>query len=173
MKKIIFLLPLIVLIGCVQANLSDDVCDTRTLGTIPASPVSGITLPPTTFPPVSFDFSATLNKIDSITDQLDANVSRFMISNNSGLNWLKEVSVSIAGNTADTPEALFASYHYAGTDPGDKISIDVQMDSGTLLRYLSAPITLTFTMAGTAPTTPVKLMNMLCLSVAGKFNKSL
>lgn len=165
------LLPLLTLIGCVRLDLNDDVCDTQTLGTIPASPVSGVILQPTTFPPVSFDFSATINKIDSVSDQLIVNVSRMLITNNGDINWLKEVDVSIA--SANMPEAPFASYRSTGTDPGDKISVDVQMDSTTLLRYLSAPITLNFTMSGMAPTQSVKLMNTVCLSVDGKFNKSL
>jgi hypothetical protein len=120
-----------------------------------------------------FNTSFETSNVSDVADKLTLDVSKLVLNNNGDLNWLYEVDVSIAGNSSDTPEAPFATYHSNGNNPGSEVSVSVLMDNNTILRYLSEPITLTFTVSGTAPTTPVNFTNTMCVAVSGQFNKSL
>lgn len=174
MNKLNFLGVLLpcLMIGCVSATVDEpSVCTTVSLGSIPASPFPGITLPPTSFSD-SMDFSGAVSKLTDVASNLTANVSNLSMSNNGDLDWMSEVNVSIA--SSDMPSAAFASYT-APTNgkPGTTVDMKILMDSSTLLKYLEHPITLTFTVSGTAPTQSVTFMNTMCVAVSGKFSKSL
>lgn len=158
------------LVGCATATIDEPAaCDTVTLGTVPASPVAGVTLPPQTFTS-NFDFSDTVKKVSDIADSLTTNVSQLTMNNNGDLQWVSRVDVSIAADGM-TPQP-FASYVSNG-DPGQVVSLNILMDSGTILNYLEKPITLTFTVNGTAPTQTVNFMNTMCVDVSGHVSKSL
>jgi hypothetical protein len=165
------LLPMI-LVGCVSATVEEpSVCGSDSLGTIPASPVGGVTLPPQTFSS-KFDFSEAISKLQGVSSDLSVNVNALTLDNSNGdLAWVSAVDVSVTGNTSDTPEVSFASYH--GTNPGTSVSIPILMDDATILRYLSHPVTLTFTINGTAPTKAVNFSNTMCVAATGQFNKAL
>jgi hypothetical protein len=157
------------LIGCTTATVSEpSVCDEFDLGSLPASPVS-VTLPPTTFSH-QVDFSGPISKLQSVTNNLTTNVSQLTMSNNGDLNWLSEVDVTI--QSGSMPAAPFAVYMASG-DPGQEVSMQIKMDSATILQYLSQPATLTFTVQGMTPTQPVNFTNSMCVAVSGSFSKSL
>lgn len=158
--------------GCATATINEpDVCYTVSLGTVPASPVAGLPLPPQTFS-TNFDFSDPLNKVGDIANNLSANVSQLTMSNDGDLQWVSEVDVTVTGQ--NLPTADFATYTSSGSDPGQSVSVAVKMDQPTLLKYLTAgPITLAFTVKGTAPTQTVNFMNTMCVDVSGQVSKSL
>ena len=77
MKSIICLL--FVLTGCVSAQVSEpSLCDTSSLGSVPASPVAGIVLPPHTFTD-TFDFSQTIDKVTDVANQLTIDVNQLTV----------------------------------------------------------------------------------------------
>ena len=158
--------------GCATATIDEpDVCYTVSLGTVPASPVAGVPLPPQTFT-TNFDFSDTLNKVGDIASNLSANVSQLTMSNNGDLQWVSEVDVTIGAS--GMPSSPFATYTSNGSSPGQSVSMAVHMDQPTLLKYLTqGPITLSFTVKGTAPTQTVNFMNTMCVDVSGQVSKSL
>jgi len=160
------------LIGCATATIDEPAaCDTVSLGTVPASPVAGVPLPPQTFTS-NFDFSGTIKKIGDVADNLSANVSQLTMNNNGDLQWVSQVDVTVTGDSQDTPEAPFASYTSNG-DPGQQVTVNVKMDQGTILKYLEHPITLKFTVNGTAPTQTVNFTNTMCVDVSGSVSKGL
>lgn len=172
MKNLILLSCVVGLVGCVSANIHEDsVCDSTSLGSVPASPVAGVALPPTSFS-VSHDFSQELSKVSDVADGLTATVYRLSMDGDSDLGWLTSVDVSVNGGTSDTPDAPLAHYVATG-DPGNSVNLQVDMDSQTMLRYLSHPVMLTFTLSGGAPTQTVNFQNTMCMSLDGNVNKSL
>lgn len=155
--------------GCTSATVTEpSVCDQFDLGSLPASPVS-VTLPPTSFSH-QVDFSGPISKLQSVADSLTTNISQLTMSNNGDLNWLSEVDVSI--QSSGMPQAPLAVYMASG-DPGSEVTLQIKMDSATILQYLSQPATLTFTVSGMTPTQPVNFTNNMCVSVSGHFSKSL
>lgn len=159
--------------GCATATIDEPAaCDTVMLGSVPASPVAGVPLPPQTFTS-NFDFSGTIKKIGDVADNLTTNVSQLTMNNNGDLQWVSRVDVTVSGGTPDTPEAPFATYVSNGGDPGPVVTVQVQMDSATILKYLSNPVTLKFTVNGTAPTQAVNFTNTMCVDVSGQVSKSL
>jgi hypothetical protein len=171
MKNLLSLLLCVGLAGCVSATVTEpDVCDTASLGTIPASPVGGLNLPPVTFTTPSEDYSTVVSKVQSVASNLSADVSQLTIDNNGDLDWVTSVSVTINGPDMSVPLATYAS---DGQTPGSELVLDVVLDQATLLGLLAQPFTLTFTISGTAPTQSVTLTNTLCVGLSGKFSKSL
>lgn len=164
------LIAVMALVGCTSATVTEpSACDTLMLGSIPASPVGGVALPPVTFSS-NFDFSGVISKVKAVSDNITTNVNQLTMDNNGDLNWVSQVDVSIqAPGMQSVP---FAQYKSNG-DPGAEVALNILMDSGTMLAYLSQPITLTFTVQGTAPTQAVTFTNTMCVSVSGQFNKSL
>lgn len=161
------------LVGCATATIDEpSVCDTVSLGSIPASPVAGVPLPPQTFTS-KFDFSDTIGKIGDVADNLTTNVNQLTMNNNGDLQWVSEVDVTVTGDSPDTPEAPFAVYKSDGSDPGQVVLVQVQMDSANILKYLRHPVTLKFTVTGTSPTQDVNFTNTMCVEVSGEVSKSL
>ncbi|MGH2481373.1 MAG: hypothetical protein ACRDHW_17100, partial [Ktedonobacteraceae bacterium] len=70
------------------------------------------------------------------------------------------------------PSAPLASYTSSG-DPGPEVNMTILMDSATILRYLSKPATLTFTLSGTAPTQSITFRRTMCVEVSVQVSKSL
>jgi hypothetical protein len=155
--------------GCLSAQVAEpSVCNQFDLGTLPTTPVS-IALPPTSFS-VPVDFSGPISKLNSVADNLTTNVSQMTMSNNGDLNWLSQVDVTI--QSGSLPSAAFATYT-ATKDPGPEVTLQIKMDSATILQYLSQPATLTFTVQGMTPTQPVNFTGNMCVAVSGSFHKSL
>lgn len=164
------LIATVSMIGCASATVTEpSVCDTVMLGSVPASPVGGVPLPPQTFT-TNFDFSGVVSKVTDVADNVTTNVNQLTMDNNGDLNWVSEVDVSVSAS--DMPAVPFAQYKSNG-DPGPEVKLDILMPSNEILQYLSQPITLTFTVNGTSPTQNVNFTNTMCVAVSGQFNKSL
>ena len=96
------------------------------------------------------------------------------------LDWIKIVEIQITGSANDgsTPPTKLASYTTT-TEPGSEISVDVVMNGDQVLKYLeSGPITLGFTLSGSVdesdlPSGDLSESASMCVSVSGKFSKSL
>lgn len=173
MKNFICFLFLFCLVGCVSATVTEDnACISSPLGDIPASPVLGVTSPPVTLS-VTKDFSSIFNKVGDVADQVQVTVNQLTIDSTGDLQWINEVNVSIQGSTPDLPEAPLASYTANGSDPGNQINFQMEMDPNTTVTYLKQPVTLTFTIAGQASGHDNDLSNMTCLGLSGHFSKSL
>jgi hypothetical protein len=168
MKTILTSLLVASMVGCVSATVSDEVCDTVSLGTLPAA-TAGITLPPTTFNSPSEDYSSVVKKVSDITSNIIPSVNQLTLNNNGDLDFVSQVDVSINGATGSAP---FANYQSNGSTPSNQLDLDVVIDSATLLTYLQAPFTLTFTIAG-QPAQSVPLTNTLCIGLSGSISKSL
>jgi len=171
----IMILPFLMLVGCIDANVSDpSICDTFDLGTPPSFPVSvpiGVPLPTQTFTS-NMDFSSSISKLSDVANNLTVNVSNLNLSNNGDLAFITTMDVSISA--VGMPSVPFASYtNTTGSNPGPEVSMKVLVDSSTLLSYLEHPVTLTFTVNGTIPTKTVSFENTMCVAVSGKFSKSL
>lgn len=171
-KMILCGLMAAVLSGCVSATVTEpSLCDTSSLGSVPASPVAGIVLPPHTFTD-TFDFSQTIDKVTDVANQLTIDVNQLTVDGND-MSWVTGVIVSIQGSGDNTPEAQLATFTSNGTQD-QSVPLTVTMDSDTLLSYLeSGPITLSVEVTGTAPLQPVTMTNTLCVMVSGSFSKSL
>ena len=165
-------------IGCATATVNvDNVCATATLPSIPAAPVlpAGQSYPSATFSrSIPFDFSQTLSKVDSAANSLNVSVNQLLLSNTTGdLTWVSEILVSINNQDSSSDSEPLASFHNDGTESND-VQMQVDMDSTTLLTYLSAgPVELTFSITGTVPTTPTTLSNTMCVSVAASVSKGI
>lgn len=162
----------VALSACVSATVTEpSLCDTSALGSIPASPVAGIVLPPHTFTD-TFDYSSTISKVTDVANQLSVGVTQLTVDGND-MSWVTSMTVSIQGSGDDTPETQFATFTSNGTQD-QSVPLTVTMDSGTLLSYLeSGPVTLSVEVSGTAPLQPVTMTNTLCVMVSGNFSKSL
>ena len=195
-----YILPLF-LASCVSAQITEDaVCDSQqiswqipNLPSVPEinTPVDGISF---TIPPVSkaisFDFSGDLNKISSITNQLNATINEMLLDNsNKQLNWVNSFEVGIAGSTSDTPSIVLLSYT-DGSSEEQTINLlpSLLASSDTILNYFeSGPITMTITLGNKNGTnidvaTLQQLNNLngqvnagfnVCMSVSAKISKSL
>lgn len=175
-----FLMASLAMTGCVSGTVTEpSICDTATLGTIPASPIKGLFLTDLPFSPPPFNFSSTVSKIQDVASGLSVDISQLTINNDGDLDWVSNITVNISSETM--PTVPFATYTNtnstldAGPGAGrpHEITLDVQMDSATLLQYLSSPVTLTFTISGEAPTEAVTITNTMCISASGSFTKSL
>lgn len=164
------------MLSCVSATVTaPDVCNSTTVGTVPASPVADLqgSLPKDLLPPFPLDLSDTLKKISDLSPDSSVTVTQLSLTGDSNLQWLTNVMVSIKGDTPDAPDVDFATYDSDGSDPGTSLPLTLKMDSVTAKRYLSQPATLTFALTGTAPTQEVVLSNTMCVEASGKFDKSL
>lgn len=171
MKNLICFLFLFCLVGCVSATVSeDDACISSHLGDIPTSPVLGVATPPIQFT-ITKDFSDVFKKVDDVADQVSVVVNQMTIESTGDLQWINRVNVSV--QSATMPEAPLASYTSNGSDPGNQINFQVEMDSNTALQYFSQPVMLTFNLSGMAPDHDDDLSNMTCLGLSGHFSKSL
>src|SRR5665213_3589515 len=103
MKNLSALLLCLGLASCVSAQISEpSLCDTTSLGSIPASPVAGIVLPAHTFTD-TFDFSQTISKVTDVANQLTVGVTQLTVDGND-MSWVTGVTVSIEGSGNNTPE---------------------------------------------------------------------
>ncbi len=158
--------------GCVSATVTEpSLCDTSSLGNVPASPAAGVVLPPHTFTD-TLDLSQSISKVTDVANQLTVDVNQLTVDGND-MSWVTGMTVSIQGSGDNTPEVLFATFKSNGTED-TSIPLTVTMDSNTLLSYLeSGPVTLSVEVTGTAPLQPVTMTNTLCVMVSGSFSKSL
>ena len=173
--KFVIVLGIAAICACVTATVdAPNVCDTTSIGTIPAAPavLAGVSVPPVSFSRPS-DLSGTIKKISDVADGVNVSVTQLFLNGDSDLQWISQVDVSVNGGTPDTPDAPLASYKSSGVDPGNSINLTVQMDTNTAYRYLSNPVTLTFTVAGQVPDQAVVLTNTMCVEATGNFSKSL
>lgn len=170
MKKLIISLFAMALIGCATATVDVPVCDDNDVGTIPASPISGVSIPPVSFK-VPLDLSKTIGKVDDVSNEISVAINQMLLNGDSSLQWITQVDVSIAGDVM--PDAPLASYKSDGTDPGKSLSMTVIMTPDVAINYLRTPATLTFTIAGMAQTHTVSLTNTLCVQATGSVRKSL
>ena len=159
-----------VLSACVTATVNEhSVCDTVSLGTIPGSPIEGISLPPVSFS-TQEDFSGTMQKINDITSSYSVQVTELVFNGNPSLQWITQVTLMV--QTADMPNALLATYNQSADSNDGNITMQVVMDSNTMRAYLSEPMTLTFTVTGTnIPTTTTTLSTSLCIAASASVTK--
>ena len=137
-------------VGCVSGSVSAPACDTQSVS-IPLPPLPSGNIPPgLTFdipaldsPPFSEDFSSTLNKVSDAVSSVQVVVSSLTLDNKTGyLSWAKSITVYVQGSdTVKTPKAVLATYT-ASPDVGQTLSVDVTMDSDTLLTYLESGVVL-------------------------------
>jgi hypothetical protein len=171
--KVSGILLAIAMCSCVSATVEEsNVCYFTDVGTIPAAPVAGIIVPNVSFSK-EVDLSDAIKGMSDVAEKVTVVVNSLMLDGDSDLSWVNHMDVSIAGNSADTPDAALAHYESNGTVPIMKLPITVQMDPLTAYRYLSHPVTLTFTIAGTTTTVPVNMSSTLCVGASAQFNKSL
>jgi hypothetical protein len=170
--KTLFLLLVATLVGCASGTVTEPACDTQLVGSIPASPFhSDVVLPALTYS-VPVDFSSDLDKIDTVAKSVQLDVNSLTLNGNVDLSSIRQVTVSLEGETPTTPEAVFASYTANG-DPGKTLPMDIVMDSDTLFTYLSGPATMTFSVVVMADTPAVNLTSNVCISITGSFSGSL
>ena len=176
MHKLLLIMAAILISGCVSATVDEpSVCDTQALTQLPSAPVTA-TVPGTV--PVSFsqnlDLSGTLSKINKVADSVSINVTQMLLANSSGnMSWLQHVDVNITAQGMQS--AVLVQYDL---QPGDQnstsLSLPVKLDNNTLYSYLSqGPVTLTFTLSGSAPTQVPNLSGTMCLSASASVSKSL
>lgn len=170
---IVSTLAAIVAVACVSATVTEpSACSTADLGTLPATPVAGVQLPPQTFTS-SFDFSGTINKVTDVADSIQASISNLMIHNVDDMSWLQSVQVAISSNVGNAGAAALAHYAASSNNVGNDITLTIDMDDATLLGFLKQPFTLTFTVAGTTVTHSVVLNDTMCVAIVGKVTKSI
>lgn len=173
MKQFILFIFTLCVVGCIDMTVDvPNACVSNSLGTVPASPVLGVAVPPITFSATK-DFSDIFSKANDVTNGVTATVTQLTIDSTGDLQWITEVDVSVQGSNPDLPSAPFAQYMANGSDPGNHLSMQVQMDSDTVLKYMSQPVTLTFTISGMASDHSDDLSNTTCLELTGSFSKSL
>lgn len=177
MRKLLFVIAAaLISAGCVSATVDEpSVCDSQALTQLPSTPVQA-TVPGVV--PVSFtqtlDLSSTLNKINNVADSVSVNVTQMLLANSTGtMSWLQHVEVDIVAQGMQS--AVLVQYDL---QPGDRnatsLSLPVKMDGNTLYSYLSkGPVTLTFTLSGSAPSQVPNLSGTMCLSASAKVSKSL
>lgn len=172
MKNISALLLCLGLSACVSAQVTEpSLCDTSSLGSVPAFPVAGVALPPHTFTD-TFDFSQTISKVTDVANQLTIGVTQLTVDGND-MSWVTGVTVSIEGSGENTPQVEFATFTSDGRQD-QSVPLTVTMDSDTLLSYLeSGPITLSINVTGSAPLQTITMTNTLCVMASGSFSKSL
>lgn len=152
---LIALCAMMLSLGCVSATVDESsACDSEAVSfAIPSTSFSGVrggatfTTPAITSPPVSFDFSSTLDKIGDAVDGLNVAVNSLVIDNSSGqLSWVSGITIDIQGTTPNTPWTTLATYSANG-GVGSSIVVQVSMDTSTLLLYLeSGAVSLTITL---------------------------
>jgi hypothetical protein len=172
-------------VGCVSATVSDDnSCDVEMVdfGTLPALPANVLasvnfaaTLPPQT---VSFDFSDTINKLDSVASNLQVTINQLVLQSTgdggNDLAWVRNVDVQITGSASDgsTPMMEMGS-------ADSSLQVKVKMSDTQLLHYLSSgKVTLSITLSGavnvaTIPHGDLKNAINFCVAVSGDFSKSI
>lgn len=158
--------------SCVSGTVTEPAaCDSADLGTIPASPLAGEQAPPLSFS-TNFDFSSTIDKLGDVSDALQASVGNMAMHSASNMDWLQKVTVTVSSRDIAAPAQLA---HYVAPEEGaaNPVIFAIDMDTTMLLAYLKSPITLTFTVQGTGPRTPIVLDDTLCVSITGKATKSL
>ena len=165
-SKVLILAVSMALSACVQMTVdAPGVCDSQPLGTVPASPVPVSNPPPLSYSQ-TFDFSDTVKKVNNVADSSNVTITQFVLTGDSDLGWVKEVTVTVGGQ-------VFASY-ISGVHPQNSITMQVQMDSQTLTELLQHPINLLFTLrASSAPLVAVNFSANLCVDVSAQVNKSL
>jgi hypothetical protein len=181
--KTSILLVIAMMLGCISGTGNETACDTQSLTwSLPSVAGSGsYTLPALTSPPITMDFSTTLNKISKVTKTLDATISSMTINNANGeFDWVPSITVDIEGTSSATPRTTLAVYARSGN--ASSMDMAVLMDGTALLPYLeSGPVSLTITLASGTVNQAVasKLGGQLttsvstCIAVSGSISKSL
>lgn len=172
MKKLLFILLSILMVACATATVDVPVCADHEVGTVPASPITGVTIPPISFQ-VPLDLSDSLKKVDDVSKEVSVVINQLLLTSDTDLQWITQVDVSITGDTIDTHTAPLATYKSDGSDPGKSLPLTVIMSGDLVINYLRIPSTLTFTVSGMAQTHPVTLSNTLCVQATGSVSKSL
>lgn len=175
-------IPLIALIGCVQATVSDQI--TKTTEVVVKNPYSsyttGYSLPPTTLPTqsVPVDISDTLSKIGQV-GTLSFTVDQNTLHSNTGdFSFVDELKITVkpdSKNQSALPELTVIDFlptpdQMASSD----VDVPVLSDGATLLQYFSSgglDMTFTFTVSGQVPA-QLDVVNSITADVSVAVSKS-
>ena len=110
---------------------------------------------------------------------MTVSVSSLNLTSPSSLAWVSDLQIYVQPSDLSMPKKLLATYQSAGdggtiSNNGGDLSVQVEMDSDTLLTYLSVPVVLTFTVLATeAPTTTTTLNADFCVAASASITKKL
>lgn len=179
-KSIACVLACLPLMACVTGTIVEpEICAPISLGTFPGSPIAISNPPPISYS-INEDFSSTISKIKQVADGMAVSVSSLDLTSSSSLGFVSDLVVYVQPTDLSQPRALLASYQSTvatgdgGTMLGGDLAVTVEMDSETLLAYLSVPVVLTFSVVATeAPTTTTMLNANFCVAASASITKKL